>query len=46
MSHWGRFCLRHFVYMGTHLKGGTNKQMILKELKIKTWIGDPTNCSI
>ena len=46
MSHWGRFCLRHFVYMGTHLKGGTNKQMILKELKIKTWIGDPTNCYI
>ena len=26
--------------------GGKNKQMILKELKITTWIGDPTNCYI
>ena len=44
MSHWGRFFMRHFL--GTYLKGGKSKQMILKELKIDTWIGDPTNCYI
>ena len=50
MGHLGTFPFGHFVHFGTHLYEcgikRRGKQMILKELKINTWVGDPTNCYI